>query len=296
MQKLPIVPMKIKSLQNVFERRTMIYEKEAILLVVVKNNQTISSIVQERYHPKLAQAIDNQLRDLPDEIWEDEERSQKAIQKAITTALYMFSFPRQKIGQVVFQCWNDYKKSLANGTQKRISKTTGKEMSDDLNLCYEKMKKQLPDVVIPEFVHYLKKLEAKPPVSAKHEPEWQEHGVWYSSQKEHVMGWMTAQMTHGGETSYHRDNLNISARTSYNHWNNPGMALWLLEALGEDPDAVRAADEEAYNEQNKRKRSGIVRAHFPFDRALELLSKDPSGEKIIIRTIEELDKKRSFFL
>ncbi len=170
----------------------------------------------------------------------------------------------------------------------RISKVTGKVMSDTLDLSYQRMRKQLPDVLIPDFVRFLSKLDPHPPISAKHEPEWQEHGVWYSSQKEHVMGWMRAQMTHGGETSYHRDNLNISARTSYNHWNNPGMALWLAEALSEDPEKVRAADEEAYNEPNKRRRSGIVRKHFPFDRILELMESDPQAERIIIRTEEQL--------
>ena len=118
-------------------------------------------------------------------------------------------------------------------------------MSDSLNGSFEKMRKQLPDVLIPDFVEYMHKLEAFPPVSAKHEPEWQDKGVWYQSQKQHVMSWMDCQLTHGGETLYHRDNLNISSRTSYNRWNNPGMALWLAEALGAEPDAVDQAQEEA---------------------------------------------------
>ncbi len=183
----------------------------------------------------------------------------------------------------------------SSNTNERISKTTGKVMTDSLNWSIDMMKKHLPDVWIPDFIKYMAKLRDYPPVSAKHEPEWQKKGVWYKSQKEHVRGWLNAQMTHGGEVQYHRDRLNVSLRTSYNHWNNPGMALWLAEALGEDPDAVYAADEEAYNEPNKRKRSGIVRQRFPFDRILELLSRDPAGEKIIIRTEEKLKQRAQSF-
>ena len=69
------------------------------------------------------------------------------------------------------------------------------------------------------------------------------------------------------------------------------MALWLAEALGEEPEKVRAADAEAYNEPKKMRRSGIIRKHFPFDRILELMSKDPDGERIIIRSPEQLEKK-----
>jgi len=39
----------------------------------------------------------------------------------------------------------------------RISKITGKIMSDTFDLSYQKMKKQLPDVLIPDFVKYLSK-------------------------------------------------------------------------------------------------------------------------------------------
>ena len=114
-----------------------------------------------------------------------------------------------------------------------VSKITGKIMTDILEGSIARMRKQLPDVLIPDFVQYLERLEAHPAAAERYEPDWQHTGVWYRSQKQHVIGWMRNQMNHGGETYYHRDNLNISAKTSYNHWNNPGMALWLLAALGE---------------------------------------------------------------
>lgn len=180
---------------------------------------------------------------------------------------------------------------MAMATVGNISKITGKVMSDSFQGSIDKMAKQLPDVLIPDFVTYLQKLDPHPAAAQKYEPDWQHTKVWYFSQKQHVSGWMRAQMTHGGETSYHRDNLNISARTSYNHWNNPGMALWLLAALGEKDEAVIAAAEEAFNEPNVRRRSGIVRKHFPFDRVVELMERDPDAERYIIRTVEKLEEK-----
>ena len=57
----------------------------------------------------------------------------------------------------------------------------------------------------------------------------------------------------------------------------------ILKEKGIDLPSVEKVDNEAYSEPNKLKRAGIVRSYFPFERVLELLSKDPDGEKIIIR-------------
>ena len=74
------------------------------------------------------------------------------------------------------------------------------------------------------------------------------------------------------------------------------MALWLLAALGEDDQAVIAAAEEAYNEPNMRRRSGIVRKHFPFDRALELMKKKlHDADVYIIQSKEQLEQRRKAF-
>lgn len=173
----------------------------------------------------------------------------------------------------------------------KISKTTGKVMSDSLTPSYEKMKQQLPDIFIHDFVDYIDKLPALPPISAKHQSEWIKQNWIMTDQKRHVQGWLLGQMDHGGEISYHRDHLNISLRTSYNRWNFPDMAIWLLEALGEDPGLIERVDHEAYNEPNKMKRAGLVRKYFPFERVLELLSNDPDGEKIIIRDEKKMKKR-----
>ncbi len=270
----------------------MLVRAQRGLLSIVSQNQLLTRYI---FGKRLGYCITDLSLDLDAlnidrETWKSDEKIREIVCKVMPVVLRKYHFPKTKISTVIDECLEEYAK-IPERSISGISKVTGKVMSDSLNGSFEKMKKQLPDVLIPDFVKYMHKLEAFPPISAKHEPEWQSKGVWYNSQKQHVMGWIRSQMTHGGETEYHRDNLNISSRTSYNRWNNPGMALWLAEALGAEPDAVEQAQEEAFNEPDKRRRSGIVRKHFTFDVIIELLSKDPDGEKIIIRTQEELDEK-----
>lgn len=260
-------------------------------IFIVKENSLIQKYIRPQYMTRFLETLNCELSRGGDINWDSEEQVRNTVYKAMPAALCQFAFPRAEIMNVIIPCLKKYNSGSEPESSGKISKITGKVMSDSFQGSIERMAKQLPDVFIPDFVKYLGKLEAYPAVSEKYEADWQHTKVWYKSQKEHVRGWMSAQMTHGGDTSYHRDNLNISARTSYNHWNNPGMALWLLAALGEEDAAVIAAAEEAYAETNVRRRSGIVRKHFPFERVLELLSKDPAGAKIIIRTAEELEEK-----
>ena len=258
---------------------------------IVKENKLVKQHIRSDCMSRFLDALDRELSRYGEKSWDSEEQVRSTVYKAMPPALCSFGFPRKEIMKVIIPCLDEYNRGTTLENSEKISKITGKIMSDSFQGSIDRMARQLPDVLIPDFVAYLEKLEAHPAVAEKYEPDWQHRNVWYKSQKQHVMGWMRSQMTHGGETFYHRDNLNISARTSYNHWNNPGMALWLLAALGEDDEAVIAAAEDAYGEQNVRRRSGIVRKHFPFDRVLELLSKDPAGEKIIIRSVEVLEKK-----
>lgn len=234
-------------------------------------------------------------------IWTDDDQLRNAVCKSMPYALCPFGFPREETAAAVEQCLQAFMGGTVKleyeeirrmtGKGGKISKTTGKVMSDSIQGSVDRMARQLPDILIPDFVEYMEKLEAHPEAVEKYEPDWQHRGVWYKSQKQHVMNWLREQMTHGGEVLYHRDNLNISSRTSYNHWNNPGMALWLLAALGENDEVLVNAAEEAHDELNVRKRSGIIRKHFSFDRVVELMSRDPDGEKIIIRTADALQKR-----
>jgi hypothetical protein len=68
---------------------------------------------------------------------------------------------------------------------------------------------------------------------------WTDQGVWYSSQKEHWMGWLAE---YDGPGAY--DRKNWSGRTAefvYNHIACPPMLLWLAEAAGVSRTKLLAA-------------------------------------------------------
>ena len=67
---------------------------------------------------------------------------------------------------------------------------------------------------------------------------WNTHGVWYRSQKEHWIGWLSE---YNGPGYYGRSNWRRSAEFIYNHIVCPPMVLWLGEAVGIPETTVRKA-------------------------------------------------------
>jgi len=76
---------------------------------------------------------------------------------------------------------------------------------------------------------------AQPPVTTSFERalmarrQWNAKGVWYKSQKEHWLGWLSE---YDGPGFYNRQNAKRSAQFVYNHINCAPMVLWLGEASG----------------------------------------------------------------
>ena len=66
--------------------------------------------------------------------------------------------------------------------------------------------------------------------------------VWYSSQKEHWLGWLKE---YDGPGFYGRQDSNRTAEFVYNHINCPPMVLWLGEACGLPKALVVEAKTEA---------------------------------------------------
>ncbi len=93
-------------------------------------------------------------------------------------------------------------------------------------------------------------------------------GRWYGNQKNHVLGWFESQST-TGSGAYSRAKPNTSARTTYNRLLNPAMPLWIAEALGEDPDVVQLAGEEALKVP-PRSRTAAARKILPWSRIAAL--------------------------
>lgn len=131
---------------------------------------------------------------------------------------------------------------------------------------------QQKDMSNQEMVRVFRTLEPHLPISDEYERvQPQKKGVWWSSQKEHMIGWFRSQRTKGSG-SYSRNNPNTSARTTYNRLLCPAAFIWIAEALGEEPHVIQAAVDAALNEPNARKRPGLVRKYLPWERIYELAS------------------------
>jgi len=81
----------------------------------------------------------------------------------------------------------------------------------------------------------IRKLRARPPITAEFESvlerrgSWSSSRAWYTSQKEHWLGWLSG---YHGPGYYGRKNWHRSADFVYNHIVCPPMVLWLGEASG----------------------------------------------------------------
>jgi hypothetical protein len=99
----------------------------------------------------------------------------------------------------------------------------------------------------------IKKLKVRQPVTATYEQSliageiWSRDRVWYKSQKEHWLGWLSE---YNGPGAYNRKTWNgRSAEFVYNHIGCPPMLLWLAEAAGVSKSRVVAAKRSALASQ-----------------------------------------------
>ena len=129
------------------------------------------------------------------------------------------------------------------------------------------------DFDVLDFARLLNRLPAHLPISDAYDGfvdgEYRRGTPWYTSQRQHMVGWFRAQTT-TGSGDYSRNTPNHSARRAYNRILNAGSLLWINEALGQDPDLVRQAAEAAALEREYRRRCRIVREYLPWDRVVEL--------------------------
>src|SRR5258708_168047 len=92
---------------------------------------------------------------------------------------------------------------------------------------------------------------------------WSGKEVWYSSQKEHWMGWLSE---YRGPEYY--GGKNWRGRTGefvYNHINCPPMVLWLAEASGVPRKDILAAKRSALSGgQNRGSHCALIRKAIPW--------------------------------
>lgn len=144
----------------------------------------------------------------------------------------------------------------------------------------------LKDYSVKEFVEFLERTEEHYPISKQYDKEFgQRKKVWWEKsgkgQRTHMLSWFLAQETKG-KGSYSRTKPNSSAKFTYNHLQCAGAVLWMAEALGECMDEIKEDEKkknralvkkaalETSEEQNIRKRAGIVRSIITWRHILEL--------------------------
>lgn len=116
-------------------------------------------------------------------------------------------------------------------------------------------------VSIAQFIRAIDRLPADPPQPRP--------GIWYTTQKQHWLGWLGQYNTPGAYGR--RPGQNRDAKYAYNHIVCPEMLLWLIRAAGVREDLV-AATRAAYDAAtNMMQQSGAIRRIVPWAVVYEAL-------------------------
>lgn len=92
---------------------------------------------------------------------------------------------------------------------------------------------------------------------------WSNDGVWYTSQKQHWIGWLRE---YGGPGYYGRKNSKRSAEFVYNHIVCSPMVLWLGEASGIPKASVAKAKQAALSSGPQlQAQSAAIRRIIPWE-------------------------------
>jgi hypothetical protein len=99
---------------------------------------------------------------------------------------------------------------------------------------------------------------------------WKGKEVWYSSQKEHWMVWLSE---YDGPGFYGRkDRGERTAEFAYNHIGNPQMVLWLAEAAGVPKKDLLAAKRSALaGARTRNSHCALIRKAIPWSAIEERL-------------------------
>jgi|GEM_PF-1697942 len=88
------------------------------------------------------------------------------------------------------------------------------------------------------FARLLRRLPEHLPVSDAYEAEHLPGKRWWSSQREHMVGWFSEL---AGPGAFNRKSRGLDAKHGYNHLQCAPGLLWIAEALGEDPAKLTTA-------------------------------------------------------
>jgi hypothetical protein len=109
-------------------------------------------------------------------------------------------------------------------------------------------------ISIAEFIRAIRRLPSDEPRRVP--------GVWYTTQKEHWLGWLH---DYGGPGAYGRiPGQNRDAKFVYNHIVCPEMLLWVIAAAGVRQDLVDAARRAYAEGATMMQQSGAIRRCVPW--------------------------------
>jgi deoxyribodipyrimidine photolyase-like uncharacterized protein len=86
--------------------------------------------------------------------------------------------------------------------------------------------------------------------------------VWYKTQKEHWLGWLSDYNGLGGYGR--KPGQNRDARFAYNHVVCPNLLLYLIRAIPLRPELVEAAEKAYQNGSSLMEKSGAIRKIAPW--------------------------------
>ena len=109
-------------------------------------------------------------------------------------------------------------------------------------------------ISIAKFIATIRTLKADKPESRP--------GIWYKTQKEHWLGWLSQ---YHGPGAYGRiPGMNRDAKFAYNHIMCPPMLLWLAKAAGVDRKKIAAARKSSEGAKTLPAEVGAIRKHLPW--------------------------------
>ena len=129
------------------------------------------------------------------------------------------------------------------------------------------------DISVIKLAAIFEYLDPFPPVTVELAPPTKRR----PNQKAHMYWWFASQQT-TGRGNYSRIQGNSSAKSTYNRLQTVPGLLWIAEALGEEPEALRKAFSKAllFEKANSQGRCAAFREVIPWERIAELIH-NPGG-------------------
>lgn len=139
------------------------------------------------------------------------------------------------------------------------------------------------EISIDQFIKAIHRLPADKPLKRDH--------IWYLTQKEHWIGWLSEY--HGPGAYGRKTEQNRDARFAYNHVVCPQLLLYLVRAIPLRPELIDAAEQAYLSGSSLMEKSGAIRKVAPWSEIYQALwgEEKPSLLGRILQQIDFRGKK-----